>query len=135
MVDSKELRRGNYIKCTVHLPIGYNKSKTFYTRITEIRDNYVETDSGIHKYSEVSPIDLTEKILLNSGGKKVTDNEIIFGDSSVDSHVPIISIVMDSDNFYLDNDSGEKYSVPIESVHHFQNIYFDLTGREVTVFL
>lgn len=133
MVDSKELRKGNYIKCTVHLPIGYNKPKTIYTKITEIRDGYVETDSGIHKYSEVDEIELTENILLNSGGKKISDNEIIFGDSDNDNTI-IISITEDSGKFYLE-ENGEKYSVPIESVHHFQNIYFDLMGKEIEMAL
>lgn len=132
MIDSKELRKGNYIKCTVHLPVGYTKPKTFYTRITEIRENYVETESGIHKYSEINEIRLTEKILLDSGGKKISDSEIIFGDKSNNSNAPIISITMDSNEFYLD-ENGEKFSVPIRNVHRFQNIYFDLTGKEVNI--
>jgi len=135
MISLKELRIGNLVKCTVHLPIGFNRPPLFTSRITEIRDAYVETDEGIHKYRDIAPIELTEDILLKSGGNKVSDNEIIFENENRSANIEDFSLIIDSGKYYLSNKHSKELSIPIESVHQFQNIYYALKGKDINIVL
>jgi len=135
MIDSRELRIGNFVKCTVHLPIGYYRPDLSATKVSEIRDSYVETDTGIHKYRDIAPLALTEDILIDSGGKKVSDNEISFVNNEGTENVENFSIIKDSDKFYLSSSDGKELSIAIEYVHQFQNIYFDIKGKEIKLVL
>jgi len=133
MIDSKELRKGNMVRSVVHLPVGYHISELPHAEITEIKDIYVETDEGPRKYREIDPIPLTEEILLKAGGVKNEDNEIVFTDT--DTSTPDVSVLSDSGKFYLGSElhKVDKYSIPIDSVHKFQNLYFDLMGKDIQI--
>lgn len=133
MIDSRELRKGNIVRRLVHLPIGYHTPTLPYTEVVEIRDNYVETRMGTDKYNEIDPVTLSMDILSRSGGKKHSDNCVIFDPDSAD--MPHIYLMREGDKFFLSNEKSEKCSMPIESLHHFQNLYFDVTGRELKVIL
>lgn len=133
MIDPKELRKGDYVSCTVHLPVGYYKSGVPFTQITGVKDGYVETDDGTRKYREIAAIPLTEQILLNAGGIKKGENEIVFTDT--DTSTPDIILFHDADKYYLgsEQDRINKFSIPIESVHQFQNLYYDLMGKDIRI--
>ncbi|GEM_PF-847532 len=130
MIEMRELRKGNMVKCLSHLPIGYHVSSFPYTEIYEIKDNSVETEAGTHKYKDIAPIPLTEEILVKAGGLKLRENEYLFRDGDSDP-IPI-SLLMESGMFYLGNNES-KQSVRISSVHHFQNLYYVLKGKEVFI--
>lgn len=129
MVNSKELRIGNLVKGLVHLPVGYNHPSLLVTEVVEIREDSVQTTDGYHKYREIGQIELTEEILLKSGGIKTSDNNITFTDT--DTSTPEVVIIMEEGRFFLGNNNGDKYSVSIETVHQFQNLFFTLQGREI----
>jgi len=130
MIDPKELRKGDYVKCTVHLPVGYYRPSFPYTQVVEVKDSYVETDDGSRKYRDIAPIPLTEQILLNAGGIKKGENEIVFTDT--DTNTPDLILFHDSEKYYLGSEKeANKFSIPIESVHQFQNLYFDLMGKDI----
>ncbi|MDR2948052.1 MAG: hypothetical protein LBV71_02475 [Prevotella sp.] len=133
MMDSKELRKGNVVRRLVHLPIGYHTPTLPYTEITEVRSAYVETSMGTDKYNEIAPIPLSTDILSRSGGTKHSDSCIIFDTDNTD--IPHIYLLHEADKFYLSSESKGKCSMPIEFLHHFQNLYFDLTGKELKVIL
>lgn len=133
MINSKELRKGNAVRRLVHLPIGYHTPTLPFTEILEIRGSYVETTMGSDKYSEIAPITLSMDILSRSGGSKHSENCIIFNADNPD--MPHIYLLREGDKFFLSNEKKEKYSMPIEFLHHFQNLYFDLTGTELEVML
>ncbi len=133
MINSRELRRGNLVKCLVHLPIGFNIKKLFHSEIVEIRCDTVETNEGFYKYRDVAPLPLTEDILLKSGGKKNESHTIVFESSNTD--IPDLYIFNDMDSFYLCTEHGDKISKEIESVHHFQNLYYAIRGREIEITL
>lgn len=132
-MDSKDLRKGNIVRRLVHLPIGYYTPTLPYAEITEIKGSLVETTMGTDKYDEIAPIDLSMDILSRSGGTKHSESCIIFDTDNPD--LPHIYLLLEADKFYLSNESKEKYSMPIEFLHHFQNLYFDLTGNELKVIL
>lgn len=133
MIDGRELRKGNVVRRLVHLPIGYNRPMLPFTEITEVKSGFVETTFGTDKYSEIAPIQLSTDILFRSGGKKVSENKIMFGEDNPD--IPNLYILMDSDKFYFVSENGDKLSIPLSSLHQFQNLYFDITGKEVKIIL
>jgi len=128
MIDLRELRVGNMVKCLTHLPIGYYVSSFPYTKILEIKSDSVETEAGNHKYREIAPIPLTETLLLKWGGNKTENNLIIFPENQTDI-IPV-SIVVEEEKLYFGN-LQNKYSQNIESVHQFQNLYYALKGDEI----
>jgi len=129
MINPRELRIGNLVKCLVHLPIGFNKPALTYSEIRELREDRLETNEGVYRYRDVSPLTLSEEILLKSGGEKVSDSIIKFSDTSLVD----IYIVVDNHEFFVSNEVGEKYSIKIESVHQFQNLYFELKRKEANI--
>ncbi|MDL2290284.1 hypothetical protein LJB95_02650 [Paludibacteraceae bacterium OttesenSCG-928-F17] len=132
MINEKELRKGNIVKCLTRLPIGFNNPVLAHSEIVELRDNTVETNEGYYKYRDIGPIPLTEEILLNSGGQKKSDNEIIFADYN-NLDIPDLIILVEGEKFYLSSESGGIYSVPIESVHQFQNLYYAIKSKEAVI--
>jgi len=127
MIDIKELRKGNLVRCLSHLPIGYHPSYLPITEIFEIKEGYVETSGGSHRYRDIAPVPLTEEILLEAGGVASENNTILF----TEEEAPFsLSFQKDIDKFYL-LVNGERHSVGIDSVHYFQNVYFFLKGKDI----
>lgn len=131
MVDGRDLRQNNLLKCLVHLPIGFNSPRLFYSEVVEVREDSVLMKHGLYKYSDVAPITLSHDILLDCGGKPLEEDKIVFSDP--DNAFPEIRILIQEDRFYLVSGKGKKMSVPIEAVHDFQNLYYALTQRELNV--
>lgn len=130
MIEANELRKGNWVKCTAHLPIGYHSASLPFVRISEIKSLGVETDAGAHTYRDIAPIILTEELLINAGGQKTKDDLILFVDFDTDT-TPL-SIFKGEDGFYMGN-IITKVSMSIKSVHHFQNLYYILKGKEIKI--
>ena len=132
MIDEKELRKGNIIKCLTRLPIGFNNPVLAHAEIVELRTSTVETNEGYYRYKDIGPIPLTEEILLKSGGQKKSENEIIFADYN-NLDIPDLTLIIEGEKFYLSTENGGIYSVVIESVHHFQNLYYAIKKKDVTI--
>lgn len=133
MIRPKELRKGNMVRCLVRLPIGFNSPVLAHSQIVELREDIVETTEGFYKYKDIAPIILTEDILLKSGGVKAKDNLIIF--DSKNDEIPDVYLVLEFGKFYAGNQDGIKFSIPVESVHHFQNLYYVLTSKDINIVL
>lgn len=130
MINLRELRIGNLVKCLVHMPVGYYKSAVAYSEITGLKSNGVETDAGNFKFKEIDEITLTESVLLKAGAIQKKD-KFIFGDGNTDKLT--VTIIRKSGKFYLAGNDDEIYSVAINSVHQLQNIYFDLRREELDI--
>ncbi|MDR2009471.1 MAG: hypothetical protein LBQ22_03210 [Bacteroidales bacterium] len=128
----RELRIGNIVKCTGHLPIGFNSHKSLFTEIRELRYESVETAVGFYKYSNIVPVELDEEILLKcefEHEKNDTENSIFYSKSD-------FVVYKTDEGFGID--FGEKEwdffrKFRIKYLHELQNIYFDFTGRELYV--
>lgn len=131
MIKARELRIGNLVKCAKHLPIGFNVPAQLVTEVLEIREGSIDTEDGLHKYRNVSPVKLTEEILLKSGGIKKEENLITFEGSGAD--MPAITLLSDYGIYFLVDDNNKKLSEPIEYIHHFQNLYYMLRRAEITI--
>lgn len=131
MVDKKELRIGNTIRCMHHLPVGFNAPLLIHSDIMEIREYLSETTDGFYKYKDIGPVPLTEDIILKSGIKKITDTEYIYSKS--DENGVDVYLTKEMSSFFLSTEKGGKYSIAIENLHQLQNLFYILTGKELNI--
>lgn len=131
MVEKKELRIGNTIRCMHHLPVGFNAPLLIHADIIEIREYLIETNNGFYKYKDIGPVPLTEDILLKAGIKKITETEYIY--SKTDEKGVDIYLTREINSFFLSSEKGGKYSIAIENLHQLQNLFFILTGKELYI--
>jgi hypothetical protein len=127
-MKASELRIGNYIK----LMFNYED----YETIQVTSDELVDVDK---KRADYEPLPLTEDWLLKFGFENIDkgDNDYItYSDSNHDYYLQIDVRRKDSKYTILDNTNYELISfsmVDIVYVHQLQNLYFALTGEELTI--
>lgn len=125
MIEAKELRIGNFINLT--------KDDFKSVKVWEL-DAFDIYESSETNCVDIQPIPLTEEWLVKLGGKvleddcyyfELTNDEILAVESSDFSYGIYESID--------DSNSGKGYSTYrlLESVHQLQNLYFELTGKEL----
>ena len=131
MISGKDLRIGNIVRCTHHLPIGFRVPLMIHSNVTEIRESMVGTSEGFYKFTDIAPIPLTVDILLKAGARSITETEYII--SKVTEKDPDIYILKEMNSFYLSTLQGGKHSMGIDYLHQLQNLYYVLTGRELNV--
>lgn len=131
MISGKDLRIGNMVRCTHHLPIGFRVPLMIHSNVTEIRESMVGTGEGFYKLSDIVPIPLTVDLLLKVGAKSITETEYII--SKVTEKDPDVYILKEMNSFYLSTVQGGKYSMGVDYLHQFQNLYYALTGRDLNV--
>ena len=120
MIQANELRVGNLVtinETALHFD-GAGKDETFC--ISEIKEEVVKF-KGFHTselYSGIEPIPLTEEWLLKFGFKPFCND---WSKKALIIHTRKRGFVI-------------KRSIPIiKSVHQLQNLYFALTGTELTI--
>jgi hypothetical protein len=127
-IKATELRIGNYVK----LMYNYEDFETLQVTLVDISD--IEKKNG-----DFEPIPLTEEWLFKFGFKNTDkdDNDyIIYTDANHDYYLQIDTRRRDGKYTILDNsfDDLRAFSmVDIVSVHQLQNLYFALTGEELTL--
>jgi hypothetical protein len=109
-----ELRIGNFINCVF---------STRHCEVVEITTDDLKLKNGYADYSQIEPIPLTEEWLLKFGFEINVDG--YFNHWNFDLHL------------YLDGDVFESNDLPmyiyLKHVHQLQNLYFALTGEELTL--
>ena len=135
MITSKELRLGNYILGFYEDEDGLEENEdVLFEAICKVTsldcsgfldfNIYVESDDcNVEVYEKFEGIELTEEWLLKFGFKRfpwglVKDN-LLFKDDLKCS--------------YLILQVGNGFEVKVKYVHELQNLYFALTGSELTV--
>ena len=128
-MKANELRIGNFVNGIYTDNYGHLKmdEKSTICKVITLDNSdlcdypiYVESDEGIEHFDEFEPIQLTEEWLLKFGfernGKKLTFWKI----DLVEDEEGIFSF--DEARIYID----------VKYVHQLQNLYFALTGEELT---
>lgn len=136
MIDIRELRIGNIVNDDTNLSqeIGC-KVVGIVESISEenIELKYLRSDGdtfyGEEHPRSLSPIPLTEELRLKLGFSQMNNTD---SDGKIK-----LSIVCDDDILYLtlNWNSYQIFKDPIKYLHQLQNIYFDLTGKELEVSL
>jgi hypothetical protein len=115
-MKANELRIGNFInRNDIKLPL-----TEFSFDLVKVLYNY-------------SPIPLTEEWLLKFGFENMTSNERFPWWEHKDFIYLDFRILLYENNFYFDNGASEHCGQPLKYVHQLQNIYFALTGEELTI--
>lgn len=133
-MEPKELRIGNLVRCIAHLPIGFNSHKLIFAKVKEIRYNYIDSNMGTHKYSDIGPINLTENILLKSKFNILNEDS---ESSRLYSYHDFI-LISNEDGFGFETGTDDNVlirNLRIKYVHELQNIYYDLSGSELDIIL
>lgn len=124
MIDAKELRIGNYIQLRdKHVMVG--GIPNMYKLLIPGEQYAVEVE-------EFDPIPLTEELLLKCG---ITE---AYSDSkgyiySI-NEVKFLRCFFDIPSFFIETKGDDDlFNRPIESLHQLQNLYFDLTGKDLDV--
>ena len=124
MIQANELRIGNLV----------NSKNDGIISITNISEKSVAV-SEAHCYNHIpvefiSPIPLTEEWLLKFGFKKRKNRHLFHWENKI-----VISEYKDEfENFFYPKTGYDiRFSNEIKYVHQLQNLYFALTGAELTV--
>lgn len=131
MMNSRELRIGNIIRCTHHLPIGFRVPLMIHTSVTEIREGMVGTTEGFYKFSDIAPISLTADIVTKIGAKSISETEYVLSKSI--ENEPDIYLLKEMNEFYLSTDKGGKCSIAVKNLHQLQNLCYALTGKDLNI--
>jgi len=125
-MEANELRIGNYVYWNIP------EKLNVLHKVVGIRNGRPQTipislGDSIENYK---PIPLTEDILLKCGYK-------VYKDSMFCGIIGPLGFVKDEGKYFLCTQDDTGYilddAVQIESLHQLQNLYFALTGNELTV--
>jgi len=118
-MKANELRIGNLLG-------SYNKGEEDRVLTINAQNILVEAKANNQGYTRYRPIPLTEEWLLRFGFEKNNNNQFILIKGSVD-----ILFNKDLNGWTCD---GINFSINMtEHVHQLQNLYFALTGEELTI--
>jgi hypothetical protein len=122
-MKASELRIGNYFK---GIRVGIVKS-IFTTHFTVEDENGIQLGNSIQ--DNFQPIPLTEEWLLKFGFEKDEEYDNTFNRYiSVFNGFTTITIDISANVLLLDN-----MEIKLHFVHQLQNLYFALTGEELTL--
>ena len=114
-MKANELRIGNYVK-----GIGHNISWL----VEGIKTDYIHSSNAWRLLSSFEGMPLTEEELINLGLKKVSDRVFMKGDFGVE---------LGFFNYFLIKVDGHVLRIGNNQyVHQLENLYFALTGEELT---
>jgi hypothetical protein len=119
-MNAQELRIGNYVRNDL-------SGVEFAVSVDEIRRIYLNHDGGI-----IEPIKLTVDWLLKFGFK-FSAKELGFVKDVKMSHSTNKLIIFPPNNFKLKHNQTSVRFKRIMYVHKLQNLYFELTGQELTI--
>jgi hypothetical protein len=128
-IKPEELRIGNYITDIWADQIDEKGNKKAYQviKFTDKKAWYYKGNYSA-EIKNIRPVKLTEEWLLKFGFKKSIYDGAFFIHLNND-HLFYIDI---EKNIYGSIDNNE-YKINLSYVHQLQNLYFDLTGKELTL--
>jgi hypothetical protein len=128
-MEAKELRIGNYVNY-VNQKVNVLQISVEGRNKWDVELGYFEDSIGFERlFNEIQPIPLTEEWLLKFGATKTP-----YEDDSNDYYC-----VIRHDNFNVFHEEGFAYLdiceviIKLEYVHKLQNIWYALTGEELTI--
>ena len=124
-MNSRELRIGNWV---CHIP-SKNETASGNFIVSEIRAFAIETINGLQS-EDIEPIPLTEEWLLRFGFNKIKMESILY---SKYSKGYLGGIEIDLRKSEIEGWQITYCNYAIKYIHQLQNLYFALTGEELTI--
>jgi len=134
-MKATELRIGNYV--------GFKNRTDCYCIIEELSSsggihltrifNDGDIDDQPEVIEDITGIRLTEEWLMRSGFKtKSNYSNYILNGIEISSMVRVVQ-TNERRSFWLDGDIPDVWKISLDYVHQLQNLYFALTGEELTI--
>lgn len=122
-MESKELRIGNFVSTSIDGTAIYLVEE-IKMHVLFLSNQRLITDIGEVQYHNIHPIPLTEEWLLKFGFVKVRDYPVF----------RLNGLQIEFNGFDSEWGAGllDKKTI-IKYVHQLQNLYFALTGKELTI--
>ncbi len=130
-MDVRELRIGNLVKYGVHnvpiksINVSYDNEATVYVKLNEKLNHYCLS------INEIEPIPITEEWLLRFGFTKISQHTDGFYLNVNGCKIAGLKLDGESVKLWL-NMFGTSIVNDIIYIHQLQNLYFALTGKELT---
>jgi hypothetical protein len=134
MIHANELRIGNLVlESTSFTPSSKDFDVVAIASINDIDKVVRDNKENGYGYDMLYPIPLTSEWLELSGFNKISDGGEDFCDEFEIKN--IMHIHYDGEDFWLGYAVGPKYNrnIAVTSLHQLQNLYFALTGEELTI--
>lgn len=135
MVDFREIRIGNYLLNEVNMQCAVGGLTPVWITLNRVEKSGVVTENRKLSYDEVFPIPITAEILNQIGfiqkshtwkDGSGSDEDYWFGDFFISDEEEWFFL------FRKDQDNPQLLS-RVEYIHQLQNLYFALTGKELTL--
>ena len=129
-MKANELRIGNLVKW-------YDVSKVLelHSEKNKFDNVYIECEESFEwtEYNKLEPIPLTEEWLLKFGFENVHTDWFYKDIVKTNSYQFYFNICLSNGKITLDSGFDENSIIKLKYVHQLQNLYFALTGSELTV--
>lgn len=135
MIDVKELRIGNLVICKNEICRINMINRGDVVEVSTIDSDSVKECLACEIMSDrLYPITLTEELILKCGFEELySDSKGYVYDIN---GVKFLRCYFDTPSFFIETDEDNKlFDKPIDNLHQLQNLYFDLTGKELEVTL
>ena len=120
MIQANELRLGNYVNAKK------NRFAEGYIEVESIDFEHINLSFRSYDIEDLIPIPITQEWLLKLGFERLP-NTMTYNYASKCGSVSVFK--MPNGKFFAD---GFIKDVKLESVHQIQNLYFALTGEELS---
>ncbi|MGV8136506.1 MAG: hypothetical protein AB2L20_14955 [Mangrovibacterium sp.] len=133
-IDPKELRIGNLLVHNGQIIVVKNISEYGINK-EEVTEGYHDAGSGAYtilRYENISPIELTEELLLKAGFEKIERESML--EYNVWANRDGEEILFQADDHFCHSFIQTERN-EIKSLHRLQNLYFALTGEELKIIL
>ena len=132
MIQARELRIGNWVEWVY--PNRNNQPNKFqFCQIESIRTSLVGVLGSAYGYDQIQPIPLTPEILEKCGFERRNYGWIINKlKEANDSYFGLFYINDNAGDLSLKLNSAYCPCAEIKHLHQLQNLYFALTGEELT---
>jgi hypothetical protein len=142
MIDPKELRLWNKVKCTISNDAGIYQVLAMpmwgIDGIGDGTDPQILIDrcpKQLVTPHQLKAIPLTEDWLIKFGFKQDFIYKYRWSIDGFVVHLMLVSLNSKKEAYHLALDYGQLLTSPIFSVHKLQNLYFALTGKELAILL
>lgn len=130
MIDAKELRIGDLVKC-------HFLTTNFNAKVLEIKRLGVVVQDGEHEnmysFENISGIPITPEILEKCGYEKLQDDGAFWMEKQVKIGETTIIFIEGDRNGFCEVFMAGMDDVRVQSLHQLQNLHHALTGNELNI--
>ena len=133
-MKTTELRIGNLVSFRGRMATVYQVSRS---EISIMYKGYIKEIDEVCRSTvsikDIEPVRITEEILIKSGFYKDEDSIRFYIKHVMNSSICAFRVLLSNTGLYFPNTSNVEWGVNVTGVHQLQNLYFAITGQELSV--